>query len=74
MQQGRKAVRRERPVAALPNLASAKLYTDAQNGATLSIRMPGDCLLVAEQCGCGSSKQWLLSPPRWPVKALCQDK
>lgn len=32
-QQGRKAMRRQRPVPALPNLASAELYTDAQNAA-----------------------------------------
>lgn len=38
----------ERPMPALSNLASAKLYTDAQNGAMLSVRMPGDCLFAAE--------------------------
>ena len=62
-------MRSQRPVPALSSLASAKLYTDAQNGATLSVRVPGDCLLAAEQCGRGSSKQQLLSPLKWPAKA-----
>lgn len=52
-QQERKAMRGQRPVPALPTLARAKLYADAQNAALLPITMPGDRLLAAEQCGCG---------------------
>jgi len=52
-QQGRKAMRKQRPVPACPSLASAKLYTGAQSAATLPVTMPGGCLLAAEQRGCG---------------------